>query len=66
MSEIFCTLSREELLSILHHLQFLKEIFESRMVIFNERERQQFFASKNRIHEILEEASKARKEATDD
>lgn len=59
--EPFCTLGKENLLAILHNLLLMKEIFESKMTMFNERERTMFFASKNKIHAILEEASKALK-----
>lgn len=54
MSEPFCTLSKEQTINLLGHIQNMVDIFEERMATFDAEQRQRFFQSKNRCHAILE------------
>lgn len=54
MSQPFCTLTKEQLLILLHSVSTLQEIFEGKMLLFSELERQEFFSAKNKIHAVLE------------
>lgn len=54
MAEPFCQLTKEQLLILLHSVSTLQETFEGKMLLFSERERQDFYSAKNKIHAVLE------------